>query len=270
MLITKQIITAIMYIKKIILKNKFKFVVNFPHIYSFLSKLWHLIQNFFTKIWCKIEKVKYFPPTKPTGYYKSQFGQDKTLEKLGLLKSNGVFVEVGCNHPINNSNSFFLEKVYSYSGISVDVIDYGNEFLKLRPRTKFINCAIDSVASQIDMYFVEESEGWESQMTTAHPKTLNSGRGFKGVKRIIPCKRLSHICKELKKIDLLMIDVEGHEFEVIKSFDWESSSPRVILIENNGVNFSRSKLRKLIKKLNYKLIALIGSSDEIYLYEGDI
>ena len=115
MLITKQIITAIMYIKKIILKNKY--------IHSFLSKSWHLIQNFFTKIWCKIEKVKYFTPTKPTGSYKSQFGQDKTLEKLGLLKSNGVFVEVGCNHPINNSNSFFLEKVYSYSLISVDVFD---------------------------------------------------------------------------------------------------------------------------------------------------
>ena len=37
-----------------------------------------------------------------------------------------------------------------------------------------------------------------------------------------------------QKIDLLMIDVEGHEISVLQSIDWKKHRPKVLLVENNG------------------------------------
>ena len=89
--------------------------------------------------------VKYLEPkTKLEGNYKSQYGQDWYLEKLGFLSKKNFFVEVGCNHPKINSNSYFLEHAYNYSGISIDAINYEKEFHALRPNTTFIQSLIDS------------------------------------------------------------------------------------------------------------------------------
>jgi hypothetical protein len=67
---------------------------------------------------------------------------------------------------------------------------------------------------------------------------------------------LSDIVKETKltHIDLLSLDVEGHEYEVLKS--WDFSIPiDVILIEMLGVQPEKEQLcREILINNNYKFI----------------
>ena len=79
-------------------------------LYNLASKVYHLTSEVLMSIFCKLNNVVYLKPIKARGKYKSQFGQDYYLCKLGLLKKNGFFIEIGANDPKYNSNTYFLEK----------------------------------------------------------------------------------------------------------------------------------------------------------------
>jgi hypothetical protein len=69
-------------------------------------------------------------------------------------------------------------------------------------------------------------------------------------------KTLSEIVKStgLTHIDLLSLDVEGHEFEVLQS--WDFSVPiQIILIETLGVQPDKDELcRKILLENNYRFV----------------
>ena len=94
------------------------------------------------------------------------------------MVTKGVFVEVGSNHPVLNSNSYYLESAWKYSGISIDPINYSKLFRDLRPRTKFINVAVDPLKKFVVMNYVKNISGWENQVSSVYNNILKRGRGF--------------------------------------------------------------------------------------------
>ena len=60
----------------------------------------------------------------------------------GLM--NGTFLDIGCNHPISDNNTYLLEKDYNFSGIAIDwdTTSYSNgwdrEFRELRLKSHHI------------------------------------------------------------------------------------------------------------------------------------
>lgn len=55
--------------------------------------------------------------------YTSQIGQDKFVIDSLHGKRNGTFLDVGCHHFQNLSNTFFLEKELGWRGIGIDMND---------------------------------------------------------------------------------------------------------------------------------------------------
>ena len=236
------------------------------NLYFFVATIYHWINRKLMMCALTFKGVKYLEPKKNLGInYRSQYGQDWYLEKLGFLSKNNFFVEVGCNHPKDNSNSYFLEHEYNYFGISIDAIDYSKEFNEFRPNTKFIHSLIDSEETSKNFHLVRNEDGWENQVSSIHNETLSMGKGFKADTIKMKTSTLQSLLPNNCNIDLLMIDVEGHEIEVLSSLNWVQNSPRIILIENNGEFYSREKLEKFISNKGYKFYARIGTSDDIYL-----
>ena len=62
------------------------------------------------------------------------------------------------------------------------------------------------------------------------------GRGLEVRPHEIPVTTLARVCEQHADapIDVLKIDVEGHELEVISGGDWVRWRPRVVLVEKNG------------------------------------
>ena len=79
-------------------------------------------------------------------------------------------------------------------------------------------------------------------------------------KKKINVKTLDSLCskKKINKIDILKIDVEGHEYDVLLGSKKIIKNVNVILIEiqKNKMykNYSQKKIYKFLKKNNFELI----------------
>lgn len=61
---------------------------------------------------------------------------------------------------------------------------------------------------------------------------------------------------KIKKVDLLILDVQGYEWQIIKSFSFWKIKPKIIIYENDGsMKEEESKLcRNLLISFGYKLL----------------
>lgn len=50
----------------------------------------------------------------------------------------GTFVDIGCRHPVNHNNTYFLEK-YGWKGYAVDLANFDAEWKTSRPNTVYEN-----------------------------------------------------------------------------------------------------------------------------------
>lgn len=76
------------------------------------------------------------------------------------------------------------------------------------------------------------------------------------------------ICRtyQLKKIDLLLLDVQGAEYEVLKNLKFFDIKPKYIIYENDGISLSQgeiNKLEKLLKNEGYFYVA--GIHDKLWM-----
>ena len=81
-------------------------------------------------------------------------------------------------------------------------------------------------------------------------------------KKKIKTTTLSNLLKKEKisKIDFMNIDIEGHELEVLKTFNFKHFDIRVICIEivnydyySKSIKINKNEIFKLLKKNNYTL-----------------
>ena len=233
--------------------------------YNFAANIYHSVKRLAMRSTLVLSKTKYLSPRRPEHNYQSQFGQDYYLEKLGLIKRGGVFLEVGCNHPITNSNSYYLEKTLNWSGISIDGVDFSDEYARERPKTEFVHCVIDLSEGETEFYQVHDVTGWETQISSLYLENLDLGVGFTADKKIVRTLPLSFFQKKLEVIDLCLIDVEGHELHVLNSINWKTFPPKVFVIENVGEFYPRYKLKNFMRDKGYRLLARIGTTDDIYV-----
>lgn len=195
---------------------------------------------------------------KHTNISYSQTGEDIIIQTLLQTLNTGLYVEVGSNEPIQHSNTFGLY-LKGWMGITIDANTKMVELHKsTRPNDIAICAAISDEESEVtfyefemdeistinkDFYLKEKDKRQISRQSTVRTRTLNSV-----LKEYLP---------ENLQIDLLSIDVEGHDFNVLKSIDLERYRPKLIVIEMHDFNFndiSDSSIYKWMVRHNYSLV----------------
>lgn len=155
----------------------------------------------------------------------SQFGEDLIIRPF-VPKGKGIYVDVGCYHPILYSNTYRLYRK-GWSGIVVDPnIGVKKLFSVFRPRDRFV-CAAVGIGGEKD-YFVF-SDGAYNTLDSELADAYKSRTHFIGTHKI-SLRPLSDICAGMDRIDLLNVDVEGLDLEVLETHDWVIK-PRVIIVE---------------------------------------
>lgn len=135
-----------------------------------------------------------------------------------------------------------------------------------RKNTVFVNVLIDETEGVANFYEVKNDAGWENQVSSMHKETLAMGKGFEADVKQLNTKPVSAIKEINRPIDLCLIDVEGHEFSVLKSFDWVNQAPNILVVENNGQFYSRKSLVNYLVQKGYVHVARIGTTDDIFCH----
>ena len=176
--------------------------------------------------------------------YYSQERQDHYLD-TNVFKGfqGGVFVDVGAHDGKTINNTLFFEESRGWTGINIEPIkDIYEKLQNNRPACININCAISETEGTADFIFnhgyTEMISGLKDHYDPRHISRLQRENDrFKSHTEIIkvPTKRLSTIFSEqnIKHVHYLSIDVEGAEFSVIKSIDFDNVFINVIGFENN-------------------------------------
>ena len=197
---------------------------------------------------------------------------DLLLEHIFKNQSHGFYIDVGCQHPVMNNNTYLFYKK-GWNGINIDLdkknIDLFNFY---RKRDLNINFAISSREGERDLFFYHD----KSAINTVEKSVANYQRAqVKEIKKV-KTKTLNSIIKNSKfkdlTVDFVSIDVEGHELDVIKGFDLKKYKPKVIIIEFldlslkkleiknlNIKNFLKSEIYQYMIDKNYTLVNLIHS-----------
>lgn len=205
----------------------------------------------------------FFSPTKPKTSY-SQFAEDLIIQfELKNQQSAPIYVDVGCHNPRRGSNTFLLYRK-GWKGLLIDL-----EYEKIlacklaRPRDKSILAAVSDVKELVDIY----SQKSFSTNTTIAPESISDTSTYKKIGQI-ETKTLNEILKEnqiSKNFSFLNIDVEGVDFKVLKSLNFDEYQPAIICIENwesrGGVEkIIASETHQYLVKNSYELCAWSGLS----------
>ena len=190
--------------------------------------------------------------------YYSFSGVDVVLENIFKNQHKGIYIDVGCQHPIKNNNTYLLYKK-GWEGINVDLDKDNIElFNASRSNDHNFNIALSSEVKEVDLYFYHK----KSPINTIDKKTSEFQKAKVSSVKKIKTDTLNNIVLNTKykdcSFDLLSIDVEGHEMEVLKGFDLVKFSPNVIVVEYLDLNISKLE----IKNLNIEDIL----NTEIYKY----
>ena len=190
----------------------------------------------------------------------ANWGLDLIVNNIFRNKKNGIYIDVGCHHPLINNNTYFLYKK-GWNGINIDLdfssIDMFNYF---RPEDDNRKIGISNKKGFSNLYFFHNR---------ASKNTLikKSGKGSKQVKKI-EIDTLNNIIKnskiKIKEIDFLTIDVEGNELNVLKGLDFKKYKPKLVALEfinpNNKFfyhqkieDIQKSKVFKFMTNKGYKL-----------------
>ena len=160
-------------------------------------------------------------------YFYSFGGIDALVCRIFNTQKKGIYIDVGCYHPYNGNNTKLLYDK-GWSGINIDLDFHTIDFFNfIRKRDENINIAISEKEGEKDLYFFHNRSAINS-LSEIRKKEA------KEIKRI-KTKTLNSIIENSKfkdeKIQLLSIDVEGHEIEVLRSIDLNKYFPEMIVIE---------------------------------------
>jgi len=220
-----------------------------------LSQKYPSLKKFYLYYNIYIRNFKFF-------FNNSQFGEDKKIIKIFNGKKNGTYLDVGCFHPIRQNNTYLMHK-NGWKGINIDLNPLSIELFNIaRPKDINICAAISGRKTTKELFFDHELSSLNT-LSKNHTKFINKAFGIKNLKKKkIKTRKLDEILikNKFKVIDFMNIDIEGHEIEVLKNFNFEIFNIKVICIEivnydhySKNIKIEKSKIFKLLKKNDYTL-----------------
>lgn len=195
----------------------------------------------------------------------SQDGEDAVLASFYEEKPDykGFYVDIGAYHPMRFSNThYFYER--GWRGINIDATPGSmEEFRRMRPRDTNIEIGISKERKDLTFYSFEEPalNSFDEKVSEERIRV-----GWKLKEKIaVKTAPANEVLKEnLPKgqhVDFMSIDIEGLDFEILKSLDWERYKPDFLLVEDleivdkGTIGYESSEMYRFLEDKNYFIIA---------------
>ena len=191
----------------------------------------------------------------------SQFGEDKIIIKLFHKNKKGIYLDVGCFHPIRQNNTYLMYKL-GWKGINIDLNPLSIDLFNVARPNDINICAPVSNKKSTETVYFDHSLSPLNTISKEHIFFLQKAFGLNKLeKRKIKTFTLSSLLKKnkIRKIDFMNIDIEGSELKVLKTINFNYFDIKVICIEVLNQFFTKrgkinkDKIIKILKRNNYTL-----------------
>lgn len=193
--------------------------------------------------------------------------------KKYLKFRNGFFVEAGAYDGISFSNTLYLEKKLNWKGILIEpTFENYLSCIKKRKNSIVINSLLTSFENYTkkkyafgDFLLSKTEHAGGGAMSSINNIKFDSSLIFnlknlyskiRAKSPIIPIHTtpLSLIADfyNISNIDFFSLDVEGHEYDVLKGINFKKLYIKYICVEAR--DFNKNQIFDLLKKNNFKLI----------------
>lgn len=195
----------------------------------------------------------------------SSMGEDLIIEQYFKEKNifQGVYIDIGCFHPIWASNTHKLHKD-GWTGFCFD-IDQSKLNMMRFFRRKNIETFFQAVTAKPSTPFIlvyKFLTPWSDIDTCDLEVAKNYAKRFDLDYEIssVPSNDINTILSRLPKFNFLNIDVEGLDEDILMSMDFNSYSPDVILFENVDVWGGTEKIRNKLELYRYERLFISSVS----------
>ena len=223
--------------------------------------------NIFYKIKLYLQLLRYRGLKERSQY--SRWGEDSFLVDYFKNTSNGRYIDIGSFHPFRGSNTYLLYKK-GWSGINIDINKISIDLFKLaRPNDINLNLAISDTNKKIKIYQTKDL----GKMNTINLKFASFFLKNYHVRESHSYNLNDILCKyntnKNNRFELIDIDVEGSEYQILKSLNFKKYSFKLILVETHIFNLDfkqeSDKIHILLKSKNYNYLKHFG---ETSVYEN--
>jgi FkbM family methyltransferase len=219
---------------------------------------------------------KVFDQTTATIFY-GQCGEDLEIyvdfisKDLDIFTDTGTYIEIGASNGVMYSNSKFFEDELGFSGVLIEPLPKFFEILsRTRPNNKLYNCAVSEKGGPVEFY--EDPGGWVSgmknTMSSHHYDQWYKDEPFQDNVIEVNSIPMSEIMNEagLEYVDIFSIDVEGGEYEVLSTIDWNIPIYLFIieLAKDEKETQKDINCRNLMKDKGYRFHKRVGVSEIWY------
>ena len=202
----------------------------------------------------------------------SQNGQDQLIYKIFFQKFTepGVFIEIGADDGIENSNTFFFEESLNWRGICIEpraeayaqLIQNRNclcenvaigenagvhPFLSISGYGKGLSGLLDYYDDRHRVRIANEMDSPVAKQSTVEKIDVQVVR----LEEVLSKHAITHI-------DLCSIDTEGSELNILESIDFSKYHFNLLLIENN---YNEDKTRRFLDQHGFQFYGRIGADD---------
>ncbi len=180
--------------------------------------------------------------------------REKLLVREFFGGSRGFFVEVGANDPRQGSQSWHLEQG-GWRGVLVEPQpDLAARLREARSAKTFaVACSSPRNAGRMLTLHLAGPLSGLDRTRLAYGATPEGTID-------VPVRTLDDVLTEAgapTPLDFLSIDVEGHEIEVLRGFDFSHWRPRLILMEDHVSNLSK---HRFLRQARYRLVRYMDNN----------
>lgn len=194
----------------------------------------------------------------------SQHKEELIVRDFFQDRRGGTFLDVGCASPIQDSNTYYLEKHLGWSGIAVDALpEFAQPWERKRPRSRFFNFYVSDHADTVEPFYRSALRG------TSSGRKDQKGPGGREVpleEIQVPTTTLNKLLDTngVKQIDFLSMDIEGHEPAALAGFDIERFRPALACVEAKPAN--RDTIQRYFAAHGYEQLERYLAHDTVNYY----
>lgn len=162
----------------------------------------------------------------------AQNGEDIVLLRCFQDQSAGIWVDVGANHPVNDSVTKNFSDI-GWTGINIEpVVSFHAALVEQRPHDVNLLAAVSDETGE--MIFHQNQSNLDLSTFDDDLAARYRQQGDDVIDVEVPVVRLDTVCAEYLEgavIDFLKVDTEGHELSVLRSHDFQQFPTRVVVAE---------------------------------------